>query len=232
MHALWKGAISFGLVNIPVKVYPATRHQDVRFTFLHAKCHSPLRYRRYCPECETEVSTEEIVRGYEYQNGRYVVISEEDLAGLPGAPAHTVEIMDFVDLAEIDPVYFDKAYYLEPQTGGGRAYALLRKAMVKTAKAGVARVALRAKESLAAVRPYGPGLMLNLMFYHDEVLSPAELAGFAELPDEAALGEKELAMATTLIEQLSGPFSPAKYENPAEEALRRLIEERLAGEPP
>lgn len=232
MHALWKGAISFGLVNIPVKVYPATRHSEVRFTLLHIKCHTPLRFRRFCPECAADVPQEEVVRGYEYQDGRYVVLSEEDLAEVPGAPAHTVEILDFVDPAQIDPVYYTRAYYLEPQAGGGRAYALLRQAMLKTATAGVARVALRTKESLAAVRPHGPGLMLNLMHYPDEILPLAELAGFGELPAEASLGEKELAMAATLIQQLSGPFTPAKYENPTEDALRRLIEERLSGEPP
>ncbi|MDI6871006.1 MAG: Ku protein [Bacillota bacterium] len=231
MHALWKGTISFGLVSIPIKLYPATRHRDVRFTLLHRKCHTPLRYQRFCPECGTEVAKEEIVRGYEHQPGRYLVLTEEDLAGLPAAAAQTVEILDFVDLAEIDPVYFEKSYYLEPQPGGGRAYALLRRAMQESGKVGLARVALRAKEALAAVRVFGPGLILNTMFSHDEVLPMSELAGLAELPDEAALDEKEVQMAITLIDHLTAPFTPEKYENPAEEALHRLIQQRLEGEP-
>lgn len=231
LHALWNGAISFGLVNIPVKLYAATRQRDIRFTLLHSECETPLRYMRFCRECEREVPKEEIVRGYEYQPGRYVRVSQEDLESLPAATPRTVEILDFVDLSEIDPVYFEKAYYLEPQVGGGRAYALLRRAMEQTGKVGLARVALRAKEALAAVRVYGPGLMLNTMYYQDEVVPLTELAGLANLPDPAELGERELEMATTLIGQLGAPFTPEKYDNPAEEALRQLIARRLEGEP-
>lgn len=231
MHALWKGAISFGLVTIPVKLYPATRHRDVRFTFLHSKCQTPVRYMRFCPHCQEEAPKEEITRGFEYQPGRFVVVTEADLAALPAAAPHTVEILEFVELAEIDPVYFEKAYYLEPQPGGGRAYALLRRAMEQSGKVGLARVALRAKEALAAVRVYGPALMLNTMFYHDEVLPVGELPGLAELPEAAALGDRELGMAVTLIGQLAASFAPEKFGNPAQEALRELIQQRLEGEP-
>ncbi|MGE5554194.1 MAG: Ku protein [Betaproteobacteria bacterium] len=231
MHALWKGTISFGLVSIPVKLYPATRHRDIRFTFLHSRCHTPVKYQRFCPECEVTVAQEEIVRGYEYQPGRYIVVTEEDLAALPSATPHTVEILDFVELAEIDPIYFEKAYYLEPQVGGGRAYALLHRAMEASGKVALARVALRAKEALALVRVYGRALVLNTMYYHDEVLPLTELAGLAELPEEEALGEKEVEMAKTLVDHLTAPFTPEQYANPAEEALRQLIQQRLEGEP-
>lgn len=231
MHALWKGTISFGLVNIPVKLYPATRHQDVHFSLLHAKCQTPLRYARQCPECEVEVPKEEIVRGFEFQPGHFIVVTEEDLASLPAATPHTVEILSFADLGEIDPVYFEKGYYLEPQVGGGRAYALLRRAMQMSGKVGIARVALRAKEALAAVRVYGPGLMLNTMFYRDEVLPFAELTGLSELPAEDQLGEKELDMAVALIGHLAAPFAPEEYANRAEVALRELLQKRLEGKP-
>jgi DNA end-binding protein Ku len=231
VRALWKGTISFGLVSIPVKLHPATRPRDVRFTFLHAKCHTPVRYQRFCPACEAEVPKEAIVRGYEYEPGRYVVLSEEDLGALPAATPHTVEIVDFVDLAEIDPVYFDKAYYLEPQVGGGRAFALLRRAMQDRGRVGLARVALRAKEALAAVRVRDRGLVLHTMYYQDEVRSLNELAGLAELPNETVLDEKELQMAVTLLDHLTAPFTPEKYDNPAGQALRRLIQERVAGQP-
>jgi DNA end-binding protein Ku len=231
LHSLWKGSVSFGLVNIPVKLYPATRHQEVHFTLLHRECHSPLRYLRFCPECDREVSKEDIVRGYEYQPGRCLVVSDEDLEALPAAAPHTVEILDFVDLAEIDPVYFQKSYHLEPQVGGGRAYALLRRALLESGKVGLARVALRAREALAAVRVSGPGLMLHTMFYREEVQPASELAGLAELPPETDLGEKEVKMALALVDHLAAPFTPEKYGNPAEEALRALLQRRLEGQP-
>lgn len=227
MRTLWKGNISFGLVNIPVRLYPATRHRDVSFNLLHAKCHSPIRYAKLCPECQTEVPKEEIVRGFPVEDGRYVVITDEDLANLPAPTARTVEILEFVALSEIDPVYFERTYYLEPQPGGGRAYALLRQAMRESGRVGVAKVALRAKESLAAVRVHDRGLLLSTMFYHDEVLPLSELA---ELPEEGPVSERELKMAVTLIDHLEAEFEPEKYENTAGDALRKLIHDKLEGE--
>lgn len=227
MRTLWKGNISFGLVNIPVRLYPATRHRDISFNLLHATCHSPIRYAKLCPKCNAEVTKEEIVRGFPVEDGRYVVVTDEDLANLPVPTAHTVEILEFVGSGEIDPVYFERTYYLEPQPGGGRAYALLRQAMRETGKVGVAKVALRAKETLAAVRVHGPGLLLSTMFYHDEVLPLSELTG---LPEEAPVGERELKMAVALIDHLGEKFEPEKYENTAGEALRKLIQAKVEGE--
>ncbi len=154
MRSLWKGAISFGLVHIPVKLYTATESRDVRFHMLHRACHTPIRYRKFCPACGREVEAEEIARGYEYAGGRYVLVEDEDLDALPLRTDRAVEILDFVRLDEIDPVFFEKTYFLEPAEGGAKAYALLRHAMERTGRAAVAKVALRSKESLAAIRLY------------------------------------------------------------------------------
>ncbi|MCL6614723.1 MAG: Ku protein, partial [Firmicutes bacterium] len=222
MRTLWKGAISFGLVNVPVKMYAATQRNEPRFHYLHEKCKTPIEYERRCPACGVEVPPEEIVWGYEYQPGSYVVLREEDFDRLPGESTKTIDILDFVDLAEIDPIYFDKSYYLEPNQGGEKAYALLKRAMLATAKIAIARTVIRTKETLCALRVANGVLLMATMFYPDEVRSAAGLAGVEREP---ALQGNEIELATNLIANLSSHFEPAKYTNRYREELMKLIHE-------
>ncbi|HEX3011901.1 MAG TPA: Ku protein, partial [Syntrophomonadaceae bacterium] len=175
MRTLWKGAVSFGLVNIPVSMYVATENKDIKFNYLHKECMSPIKYQKYCPNCEREISGDEIVKGYEYQKGNYVVINEEDFARLPGEKTKTIDILDFVELSQVDPIYFDKSYYLEPASGGEKAYTLIVKAMQQTQKIAIARVMIRSRQSLAALRVNGQVLVMETIFYPDEIRSPASL---------------------------------------------------------
>ncbi|NLM45681.1 MAG: Ku protein [Firmicutes bacterium] len=227
MRTIWKGAISFGLVSIPVKLFPATEHKDVKFRYLHRTCQAPLKYQRICTACGKEVAQEEIVRGYEYEKGRFVVINEEDLEKLPSEQAKTLDIVDFVALEEIDPIYFDKTYYLAPGETGEKAYALLRTAMEETGKIAVAKVVIRNKESLAVIRRYRQLLVMETIFYPDEIRSPAELPGFNR---EVKLHDNERKMARELIENLAGKFEPQKYEDEYRKQLLELIHAKIAGE--
>lgn len=227
MRTLWKGAISFGLVNVPVRMFTATQRNEIKFNYLHKKCGSPIRYVRFCPVCETEVQTDDIVWGYEYQKGRFVVLNEEDFERLPDENNHTVDILDFVDLGDIDPIYFDKSYYLEPNEGGEKAYALLVRAMKETGKVAVARVIIRTKETLAALRAWNDTIVMETMFYAEEVRRP-ETIGVQ--PREVKLHDNEVKMAVSLVGNLSTRFEPQKYENNYRKALRELIEARITGE--
>lgn len=224
---MWKGSISFGLVTIPVKLYAATEARDLRFNLLHDQCRTPVQYRKWCPSCDREVAQEEIVKGFEYERGQYVVLAEEDFESIPLAAAHTLEIVDFVRLEQIDPIYFDRTYYLEPGEGGARAYALLRKAMEESGRIAVARVVIRTRESLAAIRVFQNGVLaLETMHFPEEIRSPAGLTAIAE-PD---LRQQELEMAINLVTSLSGDFEPEKFENRYRQALLSVIEAKVAGE--
>jgi DNA end-binding protein Ku len=226
MRTLWKGAVSFGLVNVPIKLYPATERKEIRFHYLHEKCRTPIKYERHCPTCGVEVPAEEIVRGYEYQKGQYVVLKDEDLETIPDETSKTVDIQDFVDLTEIDPVYFDKSYYMEPSPGGEKAYALLKRAMLETGKIAVAKVKLRTKESLTVLRVYQNVLVMETIFYPDEIRPTAGLTG---VRSEPALHENEVKMANNLITNLSARFDPSKYTNTYRESLMELIQTKIAG---
>lgn len=228
MRSMWKGSISFGLVTIPVKLYAATESKDVRFNLLHDECRTPIQYRKVCPNCDREVAQEEIVRGYEYEKGRYVIVRDEDLEAIPVAAARTLDIVDFVRLDQIDPIYFDKTYYLEPGEGGAKAYALLRRAMEETGRIAIARVVIRSKESLAAIRVFNNGVLaMETMHFPDEVRSPAGLTGIVA-PE---LRPQELDMATGLIASLSsGDFTPEKFENEYRQAVLDVIAAKAAGE--
>lgn len=227
MHSLWKGAVSFGLVHVPVRLYTATESKDLKFRFLHRECHTPVRYEKVCPTCGREVAPEEIVRGYEYEPGRFVLIEDEDLARLPAAEGRSIDILDFVDLGEVDPIYFEKAYYLEPQPGGEKPYALLRQAMQETGKVAVARVALRARYSLALIRARQDILVLESLFYPDEVRSTEGLAGIGA---PVNLHPNEIKMANTLISNLASPFEPGKYDDEYRQELLKLVEQKVAGQ--
>jgi len=227
MRSIWKGAVSFGLVTIPVKLYTATEDKDVRFHMLHAKDGSRIQFKRFCEEEQEEVSSDEIVKGYEYGKGKYVTVEEKDLEQIPLTSGHAVEIVEFVDLPEVDPIYFQKSYYLEPQEGAAKPYALLREAMQRANKVAVAKVVLREKEHLATVRVYGDALVMETLFYPDEIRDAGQLEGLSG----SKVNDKEVQMAINLIEALSGDFEPDKYKDEYREALLEVINHKIEGTP-
>ncbi|MDQ6809583.1 MAG: Ku protein [Verrucomicrobiota bacterium] len=221
MRSIWKGSVSFGLVNIPVAVYPATREESVSFKQLRKQDLSPIRYKKVADADAKEVPSAEIVKGYEYERGRYVVLSDEDFEKVKIESTHSVDITDFVELDAVDPKYFYKPYFLEPQKGGEKAYALLREALLKSGKIGIAKVAIRNREYLAAVRPDGLFLILELMHFAHEILSADELS-----PPTPELNPREVKMAEMLIETMSGEWQPDKYRDEYRTALLAMIEQK------
>lgn len=227
MHTVWKGAISFGLVHVPVKMFSATEDKDISMKYIHQVCGSPISYVRRCPNCEVDVNWEEISRGYEYEKGKYVLFTKEELEQLSSQTEKTITILDFVDLHEIDPVYFQKTYYLSPDQAGANAYSLLLEAMRQSGKIGIAKVAIRSKSSLAAIRVMEDCLAVETIFYPDEIRPITQVPN---LPENIQVQDKELTMAKLLIEQLSTPFEPGKYNDDYRASLLKLIEQKVAGE--
>ncbi|AVR00631.1 Ku protein [Oceanobacillus iheyensis] len=228
MHTMWKGTISFGLVNIPVKMHAATENKDVRLRQLHKECKSPIKYEKVCPVCDKPIEQEEIVKAYEYAKNKFVVLDEEDLAALQKEQEDkAVEIVDFVKLEEIDPIYFEKSYYLSPNEGGTKAYSLLRNALEETGKIGVAKMIIRSKEQLAVIRVYQNTLVAETIHYPDEVRNVADVPN---VPEASANSEKELDTAKMLIEQLTTVFEPEKYTDEYRTALMELIEQKKNNE--
>lgn len=225
-RAIWSGTISFGMVSIPVNLYTATESHDVRFHLLHKKDGVRLKNVRWCPKDEKQVPWDDVVRGFEYAKERYVPVTDEDLDHLPMKTVHTVDISDFVKLEEVDPIYFDKAYYLAPEAAGIKAFALLREALEKTGRAAVAKVAIRDKENLCLVRPYQDVLTMETMLYANEIRSTQGIT-----VDGAAVSPKELQMAVSLIENLSDSFDPQRYHDEYQAALKQLIDAKVAGAP-
>ncbi len=226
MRAMWKGSLGFGLVNIPVGLFAATQSNELKFRFLHSQCHTPLEYQRVCPNCKKEIPWEEIVRGYEYEKDHFVVLTAEELKSAAGEKEKVIEIEDFVNIKEIDPIYFQKSYYLAPDGPGRRPYALLHKAMLEEGKAAIATLTLRTKETPAVVRVYGNVLSLSTMFYPDEVRSTGDLPA---IPENVEVKEKELQIAKDLIQSLTAPFEPHKYRDHYREKLLQIIEARVEG---
>lgn len=227
-RSLWKATVSFALVSIPVKVYAATEDKDIHLRQLHRECHSPVEYRKWCPVCRQELSAEQIVSGWEMSPGRYVPITDEDMEHLPLPEGHTIQILDFVRVAEVDPVYFDRPYYLEPAEGGVRAYRLLAEAMREAGRMAVARMAMRRRESLAGLRVLeGGALALMGMRFHDEVRAPGEVV---EIPAGGDPAPREKQMALQLVEQLTTSFDPARYESRRRQAFAELLEHKAAGQ--
>ena len=222
MRAIWKGSISFGLVYIPVAVYPATREEKLSFRQLRASDLSPIRYKKVAEADQKEVSADQIVKGFEYERGQFVIMQEEDFAKVKIESTHSIDITDFVDLEQVDPKFFYKPYFLEPQKGGEKAYGLLHKALAGTGKIGIAKVVISNREHLASVKPDGLFLILELMHFASEILSPEELKNG---PD-TAISEKELKMAQTLIESMSVPWEPEKYRDEYRTAVMELIEQK------
>jgi DNA end-binding protein Ku len=227
MHTIWKGAISFGLVNIPVKMYAATEDKDISMRMIHDVCGTPISYIRTCKTCDVEVQNENIVRGYEYQPGGYVLFDKDELEQIGGERTREIEIQDFVDLNDIDPIYFQKTYYLGPEETGANAYNLLFKALKNTGKIGIANVAIRNKSSLAAIRLIDNCIAMETIFYPDEIRSSNNVPN---LSSNAVVTEKELKMAEMLIEQLSTDFDPTKYEDEYRKRILDAIGKKVAGE--
>ncbi|WP_096272822.1 non-homologous end joining protein Ku [Paucisalibacillus globulus] len=224
MHTMWKGTISFGLVNIPVKMHAATENKDVSLRQLHKECKSPIKYEKVCPICEKEVGTDDIVKGYEYAKNKFVILDEEDLAELKKEQEDkAVEIIDFVKLEDIDPIYFEKSYYLSPNEGGSKAYGLLRAALEDTGKIGVAKMMIRSKEQLAVIRVYKNTIVVETIHYPDEVRDVNEVPN---VPENVETAKKELDTAKMLIDQLTTEFEPEKYKDEYRTALLDLIEEK------
>jgi DNA end-binding protein Ku len=222
MRAIWKGSISFGLVYIPVAVYPATREEKLSFRQLRASDLSPIRYKKVAEADQKEVSADQIVKGYEYERGNFVILKDEDFAKVKIESTHSIDITDFVDLEQVDPKFFYKPYFLEPQKGGEKAYGLLQKALAKTGKIGIAKVVISNREHLASVKPDGLFLILELMHFASEILSPDVLKNG---PD-TAISDKELKMAQTLVESMSVPWEPEKYRDEYRTAVLELIEQK------
>jgi DNA end-binding protein Ku len=227
MHTVWKGAISFGLVHVPVKMFSATEEKDIHMKYVHRKCITPLSYVRKCPTCDQEVAWEDIVRGYEYEPGRFVLFEKDELERLTEAAGKEIKILDFVNLSDIDPIYFQKTYYLAPNETGTNAYNLLLSAMRDTGKIGIAKVSIRSKSSLAAIRIIDNCLAMATIFYPDEIRPIAQVPG---LPERVTADGKELEMAKMLIEHLSSPFEPEKYTDDYRHALLDAIRHKVAGE--
>jgi DNA end-binding protein Ku len=222
MRAIWKGSISFGLVYIPIAVYPATREEKLSFRQLRATDLSPIRYKKVADADQKEVTADQIVKGYEYERGRYIVLKEEDFAKVRIESTHSIDITDFVDLTQVDPKFFYKPYFLEPQKGGEKAYALLHKALAGTGKIGIAKVVISNREYLASVKPDGLFLVLDLMHFASEILAPEELNNGTS----TAITDKELKMAQSLVESMSVAWEPEKYRDEYRTAVMEMIEQK------
>ena len=223
MRAIWKGSISFGLVNIPIALYPATRKEDLKFRLLRATDHSPVNYKRVAEADGKEVPWDQIVKGYEYEKGKFVVLGEKDFQRVDLEATQTVDIQDFVDIEEIDPMYFYKPYYLEPQKGGDKAYTLLREALADGKKVGIAKVVIKTRQYLAGVKALKHALVLELMHFAEE-LSDAEKLN---VPKTLELGKREKEMAKALVDSMSSKWDPEKYHDDYRDALLEVIEEKV-----
>jgi DNA end-binding protein Ku len=228
-RAIWTGSISFGLLNVPVKLYSAVSKQSVKFRELREGDGARIRHKRVAEDDGKEVPYEKIVKGYEFAPDQYVLLSKDELSELDPKKTRAIEIQDFVDLEDIDPIYFEQPYYLGPDKGAEKAYALLVKAMKDAGKVAIARFVLRNKEHLAAIRPMGDVLTMATMRFHDEVTKPEDLDGvFDEKPKKPE--QRELTMAKQLIESLSSDFKPESYRDEYREDLLELLEKKAAGE--
>jgi DNA end-binding protein Ku len=228
MRSIWSGTISFGLVSVPVRMFPATESKELRFHFLDKKDLSPIAYEKVRRDDREPVDPDEIVRGFEIEKGRYVPLEDEDLDRLDIELTHSIDICDFVSLEEIDPVFFRKAYYLLPAQGAEKPYRLLVRALDETGKVGVAKVVIRNKQHLACLRTYDGVLLLETMYYADEVRNPQSLDGDV---GTARLQKAEVDMAKSLVENLSEPFKPEKYDDTYRKELLDLIKAKAKGQP-
>ncbi len=224
MRALWSGTITFGLVNIPARLFSASKERALRFEMLHRKDLSPIRYARICRADGEEIPYPDVVKGYEYRKGDYIVLTENDFRRAAPKASREIAIEEFVEQSEIDPIYFDKPYYLEPETGAEKAYHLLRESLATSGKIGIARFVFRNKEHLAAIKAETDLLILNQLRFADEIRKTRGLPRAAARPPK-----KELEMALTLIRELTGHFDPAAYRDTYTAKLKQVIEEKAKG---
>ncbi len=224
-RAFWKSAISFGMVAIPVKMYTATEGRSLALHYLHKKCFTRPKQVWYCPVDEEYLTSDDLIRGYEYNKGQYVTLDESDFKKVPLRTTHAIEIVGFVESREIDPIYYRDAYYLEPEELGAKPFRLLMQALLKAGRLGLAKVVLQRREHLCCLRPLDDILVLHTMYYRDEVLSRSELA-----PPEREVSAEEIEMATTLVTAMARKFAPEEYRDEYHAALRDLIEAKVKGE--
>jgi DNA end-binding protein Ku len=225
-RSLASGTISFGLVAIPIRLYPAAVPERVSFHLLHAKCGNRIKYQTYCPVCDQVVERSDLVKGYEFGKDQYIRVTEDELEALEGDASKDIDIAEFVPLASVDPVYLDKAYYLGPDKGGSKPYQLLARALEKAEQVAIARFILRGKESLVLIRPFQHGLILHTMYFHDEIRDFGEVDGGASVK----VRENELALALRLIDELTNEeFDPKKYDDEYRRRVLALVNEKAEG---
>jgi DNA end-binding protein Ku len=229
MRTIWNGSISFGLVNIPIGLAVATQRTDVAFRTLHRECKTPIKQKRYCPTDERDVGPDEIVKGWEAVKGEFVIVEEEDLEAVALQRSNSIEILRFVKLEEVDPVYFDRTYYLAPASADAqrRPYVLLLRAMEETGMAAIGKFVLWGKENLCLIRPQGDSLALETLFFAEDVRSKQEIE---EAVGESDVKKAELDLAQQVIESISGEFDPEEFRNEYRDDLRRMLEAKLAGQ--
>jgi DNA end-binding protein Ku len=229
MRTIWNGSISFGLVNIPIGLAVATQRTDVAFRTLHRECKTPIKQKRYCPFHERDVEADELVKGWEVVKGEFVIVEEEDLEAVALQRSNSIEILRFVQLAEVDPVYFDRTYYLAPASADAqrRPYVLLLRAMEETGMAAIGKFVLWGKENLCLIRPHDDALALETLFFAEDVRSKKEIQ---EAVAESEVKKPELALAQQVIESISGEFDPEEFRNQYRDELKRMLEAKLAGQ--
>ncbi|HEY9786281.1 MAG TPA: Ku protein [Candidatus Obscuribacterales bacterium] len=223
-RAIWTGIITFGMVSIPVKLYTATENKDISFNQLHKDCKSRIKEIKTCPVCDRKIESEEIEKGYEYAKGQYVIVSKDDLEKLPLPNKDCIEITSFIQQSEIDPVFYEKSYFIEPDEAARKPFALFMRALQDKGMTAIAKVAIRSKERLCALRPLDGTLMMSTLFYPDEIRVEKRKA----LPD-VNITDKELAMAGSLIDLMTQEFQPSDYTDNYREAVLKIIEAKLEG---
>lgn len=226
-RALWSGSISLGLINIPVSIYVASKDRIIEFHNLHSECHTPLEYKRWCPKCKKEVAWSDIIKGYKISKDKYVVIDKKDLDALKIKSTKAIEILQFIDVGQIDPLFIENNYYLVPQEGGEKAYNLFRDVLETTGKAAIGKVVLRSKEHLVAIRQYQKGLIMTVLHYKDEIIPMDQIEA---LKKYVVIKEAELKLAKALIEKLSGEFKIEEFKDEYTKAVEDLIKKKIAGE--
>ena len=225
MRSLWKGAISFGLVNIPIRLYKASRERELKFKLLHKKDLSEIRYARICKADGKEVPWEEVVKGYQLQDGDYVVLADEDFERANLKKTRSIDIIDFTDEDQIDTIYYETPYYIEPEKGAAKAYILLREALKRSKKVAVGNYVLRQHEHLAVIKPHGDLLLLNQLRYDAEIIKPKDL----NIPKKEAISKTEIDMALELIDKLTKPFHPSDYVDTYAKEIKQVINQKAKG---
>jgi DNA end-binding protein Ku len=222
---VWKGHLAFGLISIPVRMFAAARGERISFNQLHNVCHSRLKQPLFCPVCNRNVERSEIVKGYEYEKDQYVLFTEEELDKIEPPSAHVMEILEFVKLADMDPLYFDSSYYISPEDAGAKAYQLLMKAMEESGYGAIAKLTMHQREHIVIIRPSSKGMTLHTMFYANEIRAAESVP-----TDKVELKDQEKNLAQQLIQSLAAPWEPQKYRDEYQENLRAMIAAKLQGQ--